>query len=104
MEKDIKFYEYHSMICHTVTNPARLQIIELIGKGKLNVSEIQKKTNLSMSSLSNHLGSLFKIGVLKREKSGTFTYYYLSNLELLKIIEKMSEFVMSIAKQKFGPF
>lgn len=100
MKRDPKFYEYYSMVCHTVTNPSRLQIIELIGKGKLNVSELQKKTDLSMSSLSNHLGSLFKIGVLKREKVGTFTYYYLTDLSLLKIIDKMSNFVINISESK----
>ncbi len=64
----------------------------------MNVSEIQKETELSMSNLSNHLGSLLRMGVLKKEKDGNFAYYSLADISLLKIIDNMSNYVVKISE------
>ena len=98
MKRSDKFYEHYAMVCQTITNPVRLKIIEILGDGKLNVSEIQNETGLPMSNLSNHLGSLFRMGVLKKDKIGNFVYYSLTDKSLLKIIDNMSDFVLKISQ------
>lgn len=95
-----KFYEAYSTFCQTVTNPVRLKVIEVINKGKLNVSQIQEKVEISMSNLSNHLSALYKLGVLGREKKGNYNYYYLVDLEIIKIISKMGGFMERISELK----
>lgn len=97
MKRSDKFYEHYAMVCQTITNPVRLKIIDLLGNRKLNVSELQKKTDLPMSNLSNHLGSLFRMGVLQKEKTGNFVYYSLTDKSLLNIINDMSKFVVNIS-------
>ena len=94
------FYEYYSLICRTITTPSRLKIIETIGRNKMNVSQIYEATGLSRSNLSNHLGALYKIGVLGREKVGNFIYYYISHPEILKIIKMMMDLVVKISKDR----
>jgi len=101
MKRSDKFYEHYAMVCQTITNPVRLKIIEILGEGKLNVSEIQKETRLPMSNLSNHLGSLFRMGVLKKDKTGNYVYYSLTDKSLLEIIENMSKFVVKISQVNY---
>jgi len=100
MARTIKFYEQYSMVCQVITKPARLLIIDLIGRGKMNVSELQEKTELSTSSLSNHLNALFKMGILNKSKDGVYAYYSLADTSLLKIIDSMSKFVLQISENK----
>ncbi len=97
-----KFYEAYSIFCHTVTNPARLKIIEVINQDKLNVSQIQEKVEISMSNLSNHLRALYKLGVLDREKKGNFNYYSIVDYEILEIISKMGDFMEKISLLKLN--
>lgn len=100
MARNIKFYEQYSMVCQVITKPSRLLIIDLLGRSKMNVSELQEKTQLSTSSLSNHLNALFKMGVLNKSKDGVYAYYSLADPGLLKIIENMSKFVLKLSEHK----
>ena len=100
MARNIKFYEQYAMVCQVITKPSRLLIIDLLGRNKMNVSELQEKTQLSTSSLSNHLNALFKMGVLNKSKDGVYAYYSLADVGLLKIIENMSKFVLKLSEHK----
>ena len=100
MARNIKFYEQYSMVCEVITKPSRLLVIDLLGRNKMNVSELQEKTQLSTSSLSNHLNALFKMGVLNKSKDGVYAYYSLADPGLLKIIENMSKFVLKLSEHK----
>lgn len=99
-DKDKIFYENYGTICKTIVNPVRLRIIQTIGEGKLNVSEIQKPLGISMSNLSNHLNALHRVGVLKREKQGNFIYYSLTEKSLLLVLENMRKVILSIAEKR----
>ena len=98
--KTDKFYEAYSVFCHTVTNPIRLKIIDIINKDKLNVSEIQQKADISMSNLSNHLSALYKLGILGREKKGNFNYYFLVEKDILKVMSAAGKLMEKIFKSK----
>ena len=102
MEKSKKFYEQYAMVCQVITKPSRLLIIDLLGKGKMKVSELKEKTGLSTSSLSNHLNALFKMGILSKTKDGVYAYYSLTDASLLKIIDSMSSFVLKLSEYKTG--
>lgn len=96
------FYEQYAQVCKTIVNPVRLKIIEVIRDTKLNVSQIQEKMNISMSNLSNHLNALYLMGVLGREKKGNFIYYFLTDLDLLAVLDKMKKVVRSIVAKRNG--
>lgn len=96
------FYEQYALVCKTIVNPVRLKIIEIIRDGKMNVSQIREKMNISMSNLSNHLNALYLMGVLGREKKGNFIYYYLTDLDLLAVLDKMKKVVGAIVSKRNG--
>ena len=95
-----EFIELYVLLCHTVSKPDRLKIINTIGKGKMNVSALQKELNISMSNLSNHLNGLYRAGVLGREKKGNYTYYYLTEPRLLEGISQMQKIFKSITARR----
>ena len=102
MQNEDYLYEQYALVCKTIVNPVRLKIIEVIGDRKMNVSQIQEKMDISMSNLSNHLSALHLMGVLGREKKGNFIYYFLSDLDLLSVLEKMKKVVSAIMAKRNG--
>lgn len=102
MIKEDSFYEQYASMCKTIVNPVRLKVIEIIGDKKMNVSEIQKTMDISMSNLSNHLSALYRVGVLSREKQGNYIYYFLTEHTLMEVLQKMREVVRSITSKRNG--
>ena len=98
-----EFLELYTIMCRTISKPLRLKILHLIGRGKMNVSDIQKELNVSLPSLSNHLNDLYRAGILRKEKDGNYVYYYLSNPELLNSIHLMMGSVREIMQFKSSP-
>lgn len=98
MEHDEKFYDYYTSICKSISTPIRIRIIETIWeKENLNVSQIQKKLDIPISRLSNNLSILYKIGVLDKQKKGSFIYYSLKHKEIIDAIKNMKKVVELIA-------
>jgi len=93
-------YEQYSAVCRTIVNPVRQRIIRIIGRDTLNVSQIQRELDISMSNLSNHLSALHRIGVLSRKKDGNFIYYYLTETEILEVLEHMQRVIASITAKR----
>lgn len=102
MEINDKFYDQYALICKTIVNPVRLKIINVIGEKKINVSEIREAVGISMSNLSNHLSALHRVGILSREKKGNYIYYYLTELSLLEVLDKMKQVIQSVSAERNG--
>ena len=98
-----EFLEFYVLMCRTISKPVRLKILHLIGDGKQNVGEMQKKLGVSMSSLSNHLNDLYRSGILGREKQGNFVFYYLNQPELLEAISGMQCVIKDIDGRRGKP-
>ena len=94
------FLELYALMCSTISKPVRLKIISTIGKGKMNVSELQKILDIPMSNLSNHLNSLYRAGILRKEKKGNFVFYYLTEPELSSGIANMQEIIRKITSRR----
>jgi ArsR family transcriptional regulator len=91
-----EFLELYVLMCNTISKPVRLKIIYLIGKGKMNVSTMQAKLKIPMSNISNHLGALYRAGVVSKEKNGNFVFYSLTDPLLPEAIRKMQKILKSI--------
>ena len=48
-----RFLDQYVLMCKAVSKPDRLKIIHILGDKKINVGTIQKKLDISLSSLSN---------------------------------------------------
>src|SRR5438309_9621128 len=57
---------------------ARLRLLRVLGRERLNVTELTGILGLAQSGVSRHLGLLKDAGLVAEEKDGGFTYYRLA--------------------------
>ncbi len=81
-------FEKAAIMLKAMAHPMRIAILNMLDdKNKLTVTEIHKALGLEQSTTSHHLGILKDKGVLKSERKGKNTYYFLINENLEQIIE-----------------
>ncbi|WP_410986395.1 ArsR/SmtB family transcription factor [Bacillus cereus] len=86
---NINDYERPADILRMLGHPTRLMIIrELISKGPLNVSELQKLLRVPQSTMSQQLIKLKQFKMVSYERKGNEIYYKVSDE---KVIESMKE-------------
>ncbi|MCU4946847.1 metalloregulator ArsR/SmtB family transcription factor [Bacillus cereus] len=84
---DIEYYERPADILRMLGHPMRLMIVrELISKGPLNVSELQKLLRVPQSTMSQQLIKLKQFKMVSYERKGNEVYYIVSDE---KVIEGM---------------
>jgi DNA-binding transcriptional ArsR family regulator len=57
--------------------PVRLKIICALQEGELNVSELLDVIDTTQPNMSQHLGTLYRAGVLAKRRDNTQVYYRL---------------------------
>ncbi|HUQ69101.1 MAG TPA: metalloregulator ArsR/SmtB family transcription factor [Planctomycetaceae bacterium] len=60
-----------------LSDPTRLQIIEHLRAGPLNVGELAAAVDTTVVTISHHLGILYHAGFVRRTKQGRFVVYSL---------------------------
>lgn len=97
-------------IIKILANQKRLEILQLLRSGKLNVTEMTQMLGLRQPNLSQHLSLLRQHGLVKVDKSGQKVYYELANNKITKAVELIHEFLKDqqrleydFAKDNFFP-
>ncbi len=78
-----EIYDAYKIFFGTLVSEPRLKIINLLRKGKKNVSEIIKELNIDQTSVSHNLARLKMCGFVLDEINGKFRDYKL-NEETIK--------------------
>ncbi|EEM73994.1 Transcriptional regulator, ArsR [Bacillus thuringiensis serovar pondicheriensis BGSC 4BA1] len=90
---NIDDYERPADILRMLGHPMRLMIVqELISKGPLNVSELQKLLRVPQSTMSQQLIKLKQFKMVSYERKGNEIYYIVSDekvIESMKGIERL---------------
>jgi DNA-binding transcriptional ArsR family regulator len=88
-------YERPADILRMLGHPMRLMIVrELISKGPLNVSELQKLLRVPQSTMSQQLAKLKQFKMVSYERKGNEIYYIVSDekvIESMKGIERLHQ-------------
>ncbi len=70
-----------------LSNPVRLCIVrELLQRDSCNVSSMQNCLELSQSTVSQHLGRLRDLGIIRGERKGTEVFYRVESKEASDVI------------------
>ena len=95
-----EIYEAYKIFFGTLGSESRLRIINLLRKGKKNVSEMIKKLNMDQTAVSHDLSRLKRCGFVKSEIGGKYRYYKLNEetiKPLMGLIDKhMSQYCVHI--------
>lgn len=58
-----------------LSTPVRLKLISALCNGERNVSELLAQIETTQPNLSQHLGTLYRAGILGRRREGTQIFY-----------------------------
>lgn len=85
---DIQYYERPADIFRMLGHPMRLMIVrELIAKGPLNVSELQRLLRVPQSTVSQQLTQLKYFKVVSYERKRNEVYYIISDEKVIRVVK-----------------
>src|SRR5436189_3904917 len=67
-----------SALYRLLGDEARLRLLRVLAKERLNVTELTGVLGLAQSGVSRHLGLLKEAGLVAEERDGGFSYYRLA--------------------------
>ncbi len=74
-----KVFDSVAELFGVLSTPIRLKIISAVCHGEKNVSELLSVIDTTQPNMSQHLGMLYRSGVLARRREGTQIYYRLQS-------------------------
>lgn len=77
-EKTKALYELQAEICHSLSHPVRLHILDLLAEKEMNSTDLIEILEIPKANLSQHLSVLKDAGILKVRKEGQFQYFSLA--------------------------
>lgn len=70
-----------------LSEPTRLQILNLLRSGERNVGELAEATGYTSANISRHLAFLTQQGLLEREARGTAVYYRIADASVFELCD-----------------
>ena len=93
----------HAKLLKALSNPKRLEILQLLRDQELTVTEIQEMLSLSQGNLSQHLQVLRGAKVVKTKRNGKQIHYSVSHKNFIKASDLMREILIEQHKSKNDP-
>lgn len=72
IDKNMAVYEMQANICHALSHPVRLYILDLLSAQELSSFQLLEILGIPKANLSQHLSVLKEAGILKSRKEGAF--------------------------------
>lgn len=88
-------YNGLSKLLKALSNPFRLEIIEMLSQGEKSVEGIVQITNLSVANASQHLQVLKNNNIVKSRKDGHYVYYSLVNEDFLSLYQHIIKYAVN---------
>lgn len=82
-----RVFESAAELFGLLSAPRRLQIVCVLCEGEKNVSELMAHMGASQSNVSQHLGILYRGGVLGRRRMGAQVYYRIASERVWQLRE-----------------
>ncbi len=86
-----ELYKIHAEMCKVLSNPTRLEILNLLRDKELSVTELIKKTKLTQSNISQHLSIMKSKEIVTSNRKGKNIYYKLTNPKIIKAFDIIKE-------------
>ena len=93
-----RLYGQFARIGKALSNPHRLELLELLAQGERTVEALAQEAGLSMANASQHLQALRSAGLVESEKEGLFVRYRLSD----PVVFEMSKALRIVAERRLA--
>ena len=87
-------YDGLAKMLKSISNPARLEIIEMLSQGEKSVEGIVQTTNLNFANASQHLQVLKNNNIVKARKKKQYVYYSLVSDEFLSLYQHVIKYAV----------
>lgn len=88
-------YDGLAKLLKALTNPYRLEIIEMLSQGERSVEGIVQITSLTFANASQHLQVLKNSNIVKSRKEKQYVYYSLVNDEFLVLYQHVIKYAVN---------
>jgi len=90
-----EIFEGLSRLFKALSNPGRLEIIELLSQGEKSVEGLVQGTGMSLANTSQHLQLLRNNNIVRSRKEGHYVYYSLIGHEFLSLYLQMTKYAVA---------
>jgi DNA-binding transcriptional ArsR family regulator len=85
LDKPDYVFDKAAELFRVMSAPMRLKIISCLCEGEQNVSYLLSKIDTTQPNMSQHLNTLYKAGVLAKERDGVQIYYRIANDQIVNL-------------------
>jgi rhodanese-related sulfurtransferase/DNA-binding transcriptional ArsR family regulator len=85
-------YEQFARIGKALSNPARLELLDLLAQGERSVEELAEAAGMKVSNTSAQLKALTSASLLATRRSGTRVYHSLADEQVAAFVEQVKDF------------
>jgi ArsR family transcriptional regulator len=101
MEK--KLYEMQAELCKTLSNPKRLEILDILKDEKeISVNKLAEKLEIPKANTSQHLAVLRQAGVVSTRKDGINVYYSLRSHKISEACSLTRQILLERLEDQVG--
>ena len=90
-----EIFEGLSRLFKALSNPGRLEIIELLSQGEKSVEGLVQGTGMSLANTSQHLQLLKNNNIVRSRKEGHYVYSSLISDEFLSLYLRMTKYAVA---------
>lgn len=84
-------YQELSRVTHAISNPKRMELIDVLSQKGYSVEELSKEILMSIASTSQHLQVLKSAKLVETERQGNFIIYSITDDSVLKLVSVVKE-------------
>lgn len=95
-----RLYGQFARIGKALSNPHRLEILELLAQSERTVESLATETALSLANTSQHLQALRQAALVDSRKDGLFVHYRLAGAEVFEL----SQVLRTVAERRLADF
>lgn len=95
-----RVFQLHAKLLKALSQPKRLEIIQLLREQELPVTEIQEMLDLPQGNLSQHLQILRQSDVVKTRRNGKQIYYSIAHKNFIKASDLFREILIEKHKDE----
>jgi ArsR family transcriptional regulator len=85
LDKPDHVFDKAAELFRVMSAPMRLKIISCLCEGEQNVSYLLSKIETTQPNMSQHLNTLYKAGVLAKQRDGVQIYYRIANEQIVSL-------------------